>query len=328
VSVRLGYQIPHFSYGGPPSEIFPTVLRQVKEAEASGFDSAYLMDHFYQVNQIGHPDDPVLEAYTTLGALAAATSTIQLGSLVTGNTYRNPALLAKIVTTLDVISGGRAIFALGAGWYEEEHEGYGFEFGSVAERMDRFAEALEIIVPALRGQRPTFAGAWYKTHELINEPRARDDIPVMLGGAGERKTFALAVKHADHLNVACGTSELPHKLDALHRRLAEAGRDPATLEVSYFAWVIIDEDGERARQLLREQFAAGGVDFDALSEAERLALTDRMFAGNPVEVAREVKTRVLDHGVDRLIVNLVANGHEPGIVALAGETLRPLLSGG
>jgi F420-dependent oxidoreductase-like protein len=326
VSVKLGYQIPNFSYGGSAAEIFPAVLAQAQNAEAAGFDSVFVMDHLYQLPQIGDPDEPMLEAYTLLGAIAAATERVQLSTLVTSNTYRNPALLAKVVTTLDVVSGGRALCALGAGWFESEHEGYGYEFGDFTSRFERLAEALEIVVPMLRGGRPTFAGKYYQVKDAINEPRLRDDIPVLIGGAGERKTFGLAVRHADHLNLVCGASELPHKLDALHQRLAEAGRDPTTLEVSYFAQLILDEDGERARQLLRDQFARRGIDFPALSEAERLALTDRTFAGNPVEVSREIKTRVLDHGVDRLVVNLVANGHEPGAVELAGATLRPLLS--
>ncbi|EFV12993.1 LLM class F420-dependent oxidoreductase [Segniliparus rugosus] len=326
MSIRLGYQIPNFTYGGSPSEVFRTVLAQAQDAEAAGFDSLFLMDHLYQLPTLGEPDEPMLEAYTTLGAIAAATERIRLSALVTSNTYRNPALLAKIVTTLDVISGGRAMFAVGAGWFEQEHEGYGYEFGTFADRFERLAEAFEIAVPMLRGSRPTFQGKWYRVEDAVNEPRLRDDIPVLIGGGGERKTFGLAVRHADHLNLVCGTSELPHKLDVLHQRLLEADRDPATLEVSYFAQVILDEDGERARQLLRERFAKRGIDFPALSEAERLALTDRMFAGNPVEVSREIKTRVLDHGVDRLVINLAANGHEPGVVELAGKTLRPLLA--
>lgn len=325
MTIRLGYQIPNFSYGGSAAELFPTVLAQAREAEEAGFDSVFLMDHFYQVSTVGAPDEPMLEAYTALGALAAATERVQLSPLVTGNTYRNPALLAKIIATLDVISGGRAVFAVGAGWFEQEHEGYGYEFGNFADRFERLAETFEIVVPMLRGERPTFDGKWYQVKDAINEPRVRDDIPVLIGGGGERKTFGLAAAHADHLNLVCGASDLPRKLDVLHQRLSEADRDPETLEVSYFAQAIIDEDGERARQLLVDWFSRRGVDLQALSKAEWLALTDRVFAGNPVEVSREIKTRVLDHGVDRLVINLVANGHEPGAVSLAGTTLKPLL---
>lgn len=142
MTIRLGYQIPNFSYGTGVAELFPTVVKQVREAEASGFDTVFVMDHFYQLPMIGTPDQPMLEAYTALGALASATSTIQLSTLVTGNTYRNPALLAKAVTTLDVVSGGRAILGIGAGWFELEHQQLGFEFGTFTDRFERLTEAL------------------------------------------------------------------------------------------------------------------------------------------------------------------------------------------
>lgn len=130
MTIRLGLQIPNFSYGTGVAELFPTVVAQAKEAEAAGFDSVFVMDHFYQLPMLGSPDQPMLEAYTTLGALAAVTEKVQLGALVTGNTYRNPTLLAKAITTLDVISQGRAILGVGTGWFELEHNQLGFEFGT------------------------------------------------------------------------------------------------------------------------------------------------------------------------------------------------------
>ncbi len=163
MSIRLGYQIPNFSYGDAPvDQLFPTVIAQAREAEASGFDTVLVMDHFYQLPGIGTPDQPMLECYTALAALATATSTIQLSSLVTGNTYRNPPMLAKTVTTLDVVSGGRAILGIGAGWFEKEHHEYGYEFGSFTQRFQRLEEALQIIQPMLRGAAPTFTGEWYR----------------------------------------------------------------------------------------------------------------------------------------------------------------------
>jgi len=161
VSIRLGYQIPNFSYPNTPVDrLFDAVVAQAREAEASGFDTVLVMDHFYQLPGIGSPDNPMLECYTTLGALATATSTVQLSALVTGNTYRNPAMLAKTVTTLDVVSGGRAILGIGAGWFEKEHHEYGYEFGTFTQRFERLEEALQIIGPMLAGQTPTFTGTW------------------------------------------------------------------------------------------------------------------------------------------------------------------------
>lgn len=327
MSIRLGYQMPNFSYGTPVRDLFPTVVAQAREAEAAGFDTAFVMDHFYQLPGIGEPDEPMLEAYSALSGLAMATTDIKLSALVTGNTYRNPPMLAKTVTTLDVVSGGRAVLGIGAGWFELEHRQFGYEFGTVTDRFERLGEALEIIVPMLRGQRPTFEGRWYRTEGAINEPRLRDDLPVLLGGGGERKTFGYAARYADHLNVICNASELPRKLDALAQRCEEAGRDRATLETSFLAFVMIDEDGDRARQLQREFLLSRGMDLDTMSDEARAAAVDRQFVGSPDEVAEQIQTRVLDRGIDGIVVNLVANGHEPGIVELAGRTLAPLVSG-
>jgi alkanesulfonate monooxygenase SsuD/methylene tetrahydromethanopterin reductase-like flavin-dependent oxidoreductase (luciferase family) len=141
VTIKLGLQIPNFSYGTGVEELFPTVIAQAQEADAASFDSVFVMDHFYQLPGLGTPDQPMLEAYTALGGLATATKNVQLGTLVTGNTYRNPTLLAKAVTTLDVVSQGRAILGIGTGWFELEHEQLGFEFGTFTDRFNRLDEA-------------------------------------------------------------------------------------------------------------------------------------------------------------------------------------------
>ncbi|MBJ7386371.1 MAG: TIGR03560 family F420-dependent LLM class oxidoreductase, partial [Mycolicibacterium sp.] len=207
MTIRLGLQIPNFSYGTGVEEMFPTVIAQAREAEAAGYDSVFLMDHFYQLPGLGTPDQPMLEAYTALGALAAATEKVQLGTLVTGNSYRQPTLLAKAITTLDVISQGRAILGIGTGWFELEHDSLGFEFGTFTDRFNKLGEALDIILPMLAGERPTVSGKYYKTQEAMAEPRFRDHIPLMIGGSGEKKTIPLAAKHFDHLNIIAGFDE-------------------------------------------------------------------------------------------------------------------------
>ncbi|MBB5912589.1 F420-dependent oxidoreductase-like protein [Nocardia transvalensis] len=329
MSIRLGYQMPNFSHATSPRDLFPSVVAQARAAEAAGFDAAFVMDHFYQLPVIGSPDEPMLESYTALGALATATERIQLSTLVTGNTYRNPAMLAKTVTTLDMVSGGRAVLGIGAGWYELEHLAYGYEFGTFTERFERLEEALQIIRPMLRGQRPTFDGKWYHTREAMNEPRIRDDLPIMLGGGGEKKTFALAARFADHLNIICNASELPRKIEALHQRCEEAGRDPQTLETSFLGFLIVDEDGDRARKLQDELLAKQAAqDFSSVpTENLRASQSDRHFVGTPDDVADQIQRRVLDHGVDGIIVNMVANGHEEGVLELAGKALSPLVHG-
>jgi F420-dependent oxidoreductase-like protein len=325
MGIRLGYQIPNFTYGGPVADLFPTVIAQAREAEASGFDAVLVMDHFYQLPGLGRPDEPMLEAYTALGALATATERVQLSTLVTGNTYRQPTLLAKAVTTLDVVSGGRAVLGIGAGWFELEHKQLGFEFGTFTERFARLDESLQIIEPMLRGRRPSLDGAWYHVEDAINEPRVRDNLPIMLGGGGEKKTFGLAARYADHLNIICDPADLPRKLEALDQRCAEAGRDRSTIETSSLVFLLVDEDGDKARQLQRDYLRKVGANPDAMSDEEYQAATARQFAGTPDDVAADLQRRILDPGVDGIIVNCVANGHEPGVVTMVGEMLGKLI---
>ncbi|MGI5128389.1 LLM class F420-dependent oxidoreductase [Pseudonocardia sp. CA-107938] len=324
MSIRLGYQIPNFSYGTPVAELFPTVIAQAREAEDAGFDAVFVMDHFYQLPGIGTPDQPMLECYSALSALAVATSRVQLSALVTGNTYRNPTLLAKAVTTLDVVSGGRAVLGIGAGWYELEHQQLGYEFGTFTDRFARLEESLSIIEPMLRGQRPTVEGRWYRTENAMNEPRYRDDLPIMLGGSGEKKTFGLAARYAQHLNVICDPADLPRKLEALAARCAEVDRDPATLETSFLTTVVVDEDGGKAREVQRDYFVRNGIDPTSDDPRVRLLLS-RQIVGSPDEVAANVKERILDKGIDGIIINMPLTGHEPGKVALAAKALAPLV---
>lgn len=312
MTIRLGYQIPNFTYPDTGvDQLFPTVVAQAREAEAAGFDTVLVMDHFYQLPGIGTPDHAMLECYTTLGALATATSSVQLSALVTGNTYRNPAVLAKTVTTLDVVSGGRAVLGIGAGWFELEHTAFGLEFGTFAQRFERLEEALKIIVPMLRGENPTFEGAWYRVQDAMNNPRLRPSIPVMLGGGGEQKTFRLAALFADHMNIICDRTEIGRKVAALRQRCEEAGRDPETLPTSYLTMLVLTESEAQARAVLERV------------PPER---TGRIFVGTPDQVADQVKTDVIDAGIGGLTINMVFNGHVPGMVTLAGKTLAPLLA--
>lgn len=305
MAIRLGFQIPNFSYGAGVEKLFPSVIAQAREAEAAGYDSLFLMDHFYQLPMLGTPDQPMLEAYTALGALATATEHLQLGTLVTGNTYRNPTLLGKIITTLDVVSAGRAILGIGAGWYELEHRQLGFEFGTFTDRFNRLEEALQILDPMIRGQRPTVSGNWYTTESAMAEPRYRDRIPILIGGGGEKKTFGIAARRADHLNIIAALDELPRKMDAVAARCQEAGRDPSTLETSLLLTVVIDEKAQ-PDQLPTE-------------------LSRRMVIGSPARIADQVEKRVLDAGIGGVIINLSAHGYSPGLITTAAEALRPVL---
>lgn len=307
MTIRLGLQIPNFSYGTGVAELFPTVIAQAREAEQAGFDSVFVMDHFYQLPGLGTPDQPMLEAYTALGALATATERIQLGTLVTGNTYRNPTLLAKAITTLDVISQGRAILGLGTGWYELEHESLGYEFGTFTDRFNKLGEALQIILPMLEGERPTVDGSYYRVKDAMAEPRFRDHIPLMIGGSGEKKTIPLAARHFDHLNIIAGFDELRRKVEVVKQKCEEIDRDPSTLETSMLVVAIIDEN------------VSGDVIPDDFKQ--------QAVYGSPEQIVDQIKSKVLDAGVDSVILSPVTNlnGYQPGGITDVAALLKPVL---
>ena len=302
MTIRLGFQIPDFSYRTDVSELFPTVIARAREAEAAGFDAVFVMDHFYQLPMLGSPDQPMLEAYTTLGALAQATESVQLGTLVTGNTYRNPTLLAKIITTLDVISAGRAILGIGTGWFELEHDQLGFEFGTFTDRFNRLDEALQIILPMIKGERPTFEGKWYQAREALAQPRFRDHIPLLIGGSGEKKTIPLAARHFDHLNLIMRFDEAKSKMDAVRRSCEKVDRDPATLETTMLITVL-----------------PGDFPADQLPDD----IKQRTVTGSPEAIADQIKTKVRDAGVGGVTMNIP--GYTPGVITEVGAALRAVL---
>jgi F420-dependent oxidoreductase-like protein len=318
---RLGYQIPSFTYPGVgPDRLFEVVARQAAEADASGFDTVMVMDHFYQLPMLGRPDQEMLECYTALAGLAAHTRTARLGALVTSVTYRNPALLAKAVTTLDIVSGGRAMLNIGAGWFELEHTSLGFEFGTFTDRFEKLEEALQIVLPMLRGERPTFHGKHYTVVDAINSPPPVGRIPVMIGGTGERKTLRMVAQYADESNLGCDPADLPRKLDALAAHCEALGRDRREITVSWQRSTCIAPSHDEAMADLKAMLAARGLDYDVLSDDQRAALLGRFAIGDPDEVG-ETFAGWLAMGVDGFTVNAVANGHVPGRVALLGETL-------
>src|SRR6201999_2994145 len=202
-------------------------------------------------------------------------------------TYRNPTLLAKVITTLDVVSQGRAVLGIGTGWYELEHDSLGYEFGTFPDRFNKLDEALQIILPMLKGERPTFEGKYYRTKEAMAEPRFRDHVPLMIGGSGEKKTIPLAAKYFDHLNIIAAFDELPRKVQVVKERCEAMGRDPATLETSTLAIVVIDEN-----------FTADLIPEDFRQQA---------IVGSPDQIDDQVKTKILDAGVDGVVLSPVTS---------------------
>jgi F420-dependent oxidoreductase-like protein len=314
---RLGYQIPNFTYPGvSPDHLFATVRQQAVEAEASGFDTVLVMDHFYQLAGLGQPDQEMIEAYTLLSALAQHTSRVRLGSLVTGNTYRHPTLLAKTITALDVVSGGRAQLGIGAGWFELEHDSLGYEFGTFTDRFEKLEESLQIVLPMLRGEQVTLSGKWYQVRDAMNHPAPLSRIPVMIGGGGERKTLRLVAQYADESNLICAVDEIPRKLAALDEHCADLGRDRSEVTVSYITSACIAPTHERAVAEFEAYLAR---------QPEAQARRDSAIVGSPDEVAEQY-ARLRETGIDGVTVNAPPNGHVEGRVALLGETLAPLFT--
>lgn len=322
---RLGYQIPNFTYPDvAPAALFDTVAAQAAAADRSGFDTVLLMDHFYQLPQLGQPDADMLECYTTLGALARETSTVRLGALVTGNTYRNPTVLAKIITALDVVSGGRAQLGIGAGWFELEHDSLGFEFGTFTDRFEKLEEALQIIIPMLRDERPSLDGKHYTVNDAINHPPPLSRVPVMIGGAGEKKTLRLVAQYGDESNLTSPADEIPRKLDALAAHCERLGRDRSEITVTQHLNVCIADTHDQAYDEMARFLGARGLDLSTMDPELRDQILAMVVWGDGDEVGERL-TAVLELGVDGFTVSLPGNGHIPERVEQLGATATKVL---
>ena len=325
---RLGFQIPNFNFPGvADAEIFERVAAMARTAEQSGFNTLFVMDHFYQLPMLGPAENHMLEAYALLGGIAARTDSARLSTLVTGVTYRNPAHLAKLVTTLDLISGGRAMLGIGAAWFEPEHVGFGFDFPPLGERLDRLEEALAIITPMLRGERPTFEGRHYRVQDAINSPPPlqKGGPPILIGGNGEKRTLRLVARYANESNLTCAPAEIPRKLEALEKHCAEFGRSRSQIKVSKLGSLVLAPSVEEAEQARNAFLAERGMNWDTLPEKVRETISATLLTGDPDLVGEYVQRELLGAGLDGVVFNMPANGHDPEIVALAGATLKKAL---
>ena len=312
----FGLQIPNFTFPGiADDQIFERVVQIATTAEAAGFDSLWVMDHFYQIGGVGPRTDPMLEAYTLLGAIAARTTRIHLGTMVTGVTYRNPALLAKMITTLDVISKGRAILGIGAAWNEDEHRGYGFDFPSVKERMDRLEEALQICRAMFTEEAPSFQGRYYRIQEALNFPRPLQlgGPRILIGGGGERRTLKLVAKYADMCNVFGDLETVRHKIHVLHQHCESVGRDPAEIVKTRLGSLVIAPTQVEAERIMAGLRSQTGMDDERLRSF--------FIAGGPDAVAEQIQA-YLDAGLDGLVFSqMMRDPKDLESVALAGEVL-------
>jgi F420-dependent oxidoreductase-like protein len=265
--MKLGLQVPIFTWEGGPVEIGTRLGEIAATAEDVGFDSMWVMDHFFQLPMIGPSEMEMLEAYTTLGFLAASTKRVGLGTMVTGVTYRNPAILVKEVTTLDVLSGGRAWLGIGAAWFEREHDGLGVRFPPVKERFERLEEALQIAHQMWNpDDNGPFEGNHYSLRETINSPQAlQTPHPrILIGGVGEKKTLRFVAKYADATNIsAFGQSVdfVRRKLEVLKEHCTREGRNYDDIEKTIL-WVFMPgAKGERTGELVEQvaPFAEIGI---------------------------------------------------------------------
>ena len=232
--MKLGLQVPNFTWPGGPKAIAPTLVRIAKTVDEAGFASLWVMDHFFQIGFVGKPEEPMLESYSALNFLAGQTSRVRLGTMVTGVVYRYPGLLVKTVTTLDVLSGGRAYLGIGAAWNEQEAHGLGIPFPPLKERFEQLEDALQIAHQMWKGDESPFAGKHTTMEHPLNSPPAisQPHPPILIGGSGEKKTLRLVAKYGDACNLfaRAGEDTLRQKLDILKQHCADLGRPYEQIE--------------------------------------------------------------------------------------------------
>jgi F420-dependent oxidoreductase-like protein len=301
--LRFGLQIPSFTWDGGPAEIGERLGTIAAAAEAAGFSSVWVMDHVLQIPFIGREWLDMMESYTTLGFLAGRTSTVRLGTMVTGITYRNVAHLAKIVATLDVLSGGRAVCGLGAAWFEREHRAYGWPFPPMKDRYALLEDALELL-PLMWGPgSPAFEGRQVRVPEAMCYPRPiQEHIPLLIGGQGEQRTLRLVAQYADACNLRGDPAVVQHKLDVLTRHCDTFERDRASVHVTHLSTALVGRDRDELDAIVA-RFQPRGVTSEAY----------RVWAGAGTVDEQIGRFRQLaEVGVDEAIVSVPdLSGPEP-----------------
>jgi len=313
--MKFGLQHPSFSFDGPGAQIVDSLRTVVNEAETSKFDSFWLMDHLHQIRGVGQPQEPMLESWTTLAVIAGFTDRIKLGTLVTGNVYRHPSILAKIGATLDVLSRGRLFMGIGAAWNDQESAAYGVPFPSTKERLRRLEEAVQIIRAMWTQERTTFDGQYYRIREAYCNPKPlqKPHPPIMVGGGGERETLRIVAKYADACNIFGSPETVRRKLDVLREHCKSVGRDYDTILKTKLGHVIIDKDPRLLEQTVAKRF--GNVPEQSRNEM--------MMFGKPEDVKRQIEM-FRDLGIDYFICNLEPDHELEAIRLFADEVVRNL----
>jgi F420-dependent oxidoreductase-like protein len=312
---RIGLQFAGYSITGvSDNKLFATVADTARQAEMSGFDSLWTMDHVHQVASVGEPDDPILEAYTTLAALAAVTSRARLGVLVSACGFRNPALLAKMVTTIDIISEGRAVLGIGAGWHEDECRAYGLEFRSLRDRFAQLTEAVQICRAMFTEHAPRFTGNHFRVDGALNVPPPLRTVgpPILIGGSGERVLIPIVARHGDACNFFGGPATVRHKIAVLERSCAAIGRDTQEITKTWLGTAIITESEAELQEALERLGDRLGVPPGGVRGLALCGTRDQVRAQ-----ARAYRAA----GIDGLIVTVLDPG-DLDHLCVVGTTLR------
>ena len=264
--MRIGLQIPSFTWPGGGQELRTRLADIARTAEDAGFSSIWVMDHFFQIEMVGAAEQEMLEGYSALSYLAALTRRVQLGTLVTGVTYRHPGVLAKTVSTLDVLSGGRAVLGIGAAWYEREHRGLGVPYPPIAQRFEHLEEALQIIKQMWSDDVAPWSGRHYQLEETLNVPQPiqKPHPPILIGGQGERKTLRLVAQYGDACNLFTygGIDNIRHKLDVLRRHCDTIGRPFDEIERTSLSTVNLAPEQQTVGDVIRHcrELAEAGIE--------------------------------------------------------------------
>jgi F420-dependent oxidoreductase-like protein len=317
ISIRAGLQIPDFNrVADEPGDLLARLTAIATTAEDAGFDSLYVMDHLHQIRGVGPDENWMLEGPTTLGALAAVTKTANLGLMVGGIHYRNPALMAKITTTIDVLSGGRAILGIGAAWNESESLAYGYAFPSLGVRFEMLEDGLRIARAMFTGgpEQATVDGDRHHIKDAYNNPKPlRGDVPILIGGSGEKKTLRMVAQYADASNVFGDPERIKHLMSVIDGHCADVGRDPKEITRTKLATLVLGDTHEEAAQAAEPLRAAMGERFDGM-----------VLFGDPDGVGEQLAAH-RDVGLDGVIVNMPQVG-DLEKVALAGRTLAAAMA--
>jgi F420-dependent oxidoreductase-like protein len=316
--MRPSFGLLFGDFRAPLDRLFEEIVTAAETAEVSGFDSLWVMDHFHQHPPYWKRDDPMLEAYVLLAAVAARTTRADVGVLVSGVMHRNPALLAKMVTTLDVVSGGRAVLGIGASWNEDVFTSYGFgdEEPPISERLDRLEEALQICSAMLHEGRASFDGEFYAVRDALNVPRPlRGRLPILVGGSGEKRLLRLVAQHADISNILGTPDTLPGKLAALDHHCDNLGRDPRDIRRTHTCLLIVADRQSEAERRARAMLESSVIDEESFR--------GRAIVGT-VSAATEQIAERLSLGLDGLMFfgDRLWSRDDVGLLAQAVEPLR------